>query len=259
MDSTTPAERYAQASHAHADNDQGRLAVLAMCASDLETLRKLLWENGLDRAPDPDGQLGAVAQAVLDSLTGVTATSDSPSTAREAAELFRQALVTTFDPSVHALLTQRLLPLDHLDDVASLDEQASGSAEERASGSTDKHTPDRPADALVADLRRTAADCAVVSELMADEGDLPGALAQVWQADLATFEACLVRTAVAAGDTDLATVDLRWDLARGLVTPPDGSEAFADLVATWRDAFTEAVTSREAAALRAAFPPAPFR
>jgi hypothetical protein len=270
MDSTpSRADRYVEASRSYAGLGDGRLAVLAMCAADTEILQQLLWEHGLDQAPDPPAQLAAVGEAVLGSMADTAG--DTPGetqggiTAPRAVEQFRASMIATFDESVHDLLADRFAPLDHLRGLRVSAAEAAEVGRERLAG--------RTAAQLTADLLHTAGDCAAVAEVMLAEGDGSGALRQLWQADLAAFEAYLLSTAVRAGDNELATVELRWELARGLglAAPQDAevqdsgvqdsgvqdSEAVEDTVAAWRRAFTDVVSTAEAAALQSYFVPVP--
>jgi hypothetical protein len=252
VSAATPAraELFAQASRTLVQQDQALHAVLAQCAADVEVLQQLLWESGLGEAPDPGAQLAAVGEAVLGSLNSTWTDLGPGRTAREAVERFRHALVTTFDESVHAMLTGRLAPLDHLDGVAVAPEEAVSRSRDRLEG--------RSVDHLVADLRTTASDCAAVADVMIGDGDDAGALRQLWQADVASLEAFLIESAAHAGDRTLATVDLRWELGhlRGLQVPADAADLSA-AVEGWRQVMLALVSSAEAEALRASFAPVP--
>ena len=164
----------------------------------------LLLESGLGSAPDPEAQMALVAEAVRSSLLEGADSAGGPATLREAAERARRALLATFDESVHAMLEERLAPLDHLDAL-------NAPAGERARPSPPARRPylpragPRPADGgrgLHGDRHE-----------MARDGDLVGARRQARNADLGSFEAYLVSAALAVGDTALTTVGLRWDLA----------------------------------------------
>ena len=80
---------------------------------------------------------------------------------------------------------------------------------------------------------------AVAAELIA-ANDTEGALHQIYQADLASFEAFLMRVAVDCGDETLATVTLSWDLAaradaeRSFTEFADGA-GLATAVNSWRE------------------------
>lgn len=243
---------YSHASRSYADQGEGRLAVLAQCAADIQVLQQLLWENGIDQSPDPDAQLAAVGEAVSGSLS-LLAAETAGGTAVEMVTRFRHAVVTTFDESVHSLLTERFPPLDHLAGVPVSFEQADDVVVDRLAGRTPT--------ALVADLQATARDCIAVAEVMLEEEDVAGAVRQLWQADLAVFEAYLVHAATRAGDAGLVTVALRWDRARELVPgppeSPESTDAVEQAVVAWRETLVGVVSAVEATALRAAFAPVP--
>jgi hypothetical protein len=186
-----------------------RMAQLAAWAGDVHVLEELLWESGLSQAPDPAAELAAVGESVAAAIEDMArALPDVPVTARAVVEAAREALVQTFDESVHGLL------LDRLGDLAQLDECRPGPGagrETRVAARLDGRTPE----ALAAELRTAAGDCATMAGLL-DAGGEPAAARRLSvQADAAAFEAYLVTAALAAGDESLATVDLRWELAAG--------------------------------------------
>lgn len=244
-------DRFAALSRAYAERGDVRLAVLAMWGSDVEILQRLLWESGLDEAPDPLAQIAAVGEAVLTSLAVTSTGSPEPTTARQTVERSRAAMVATFDESVHAMLAGRYLTLDHLDGLAWQAADAASTAVERRLAGRTPHE-------LVSALRTTAADCMAVTEVMLLEGDTAGAVRQAHQADLAAFEAYLVTAAVRAGDTALASVDLRWDLAATFdLDDRRQPDNFAEAVTTWRERLLGLVGAAEAEALRTTFEPVP--
>ena len=201
---TSTAERYADLSRRQAGEGDVRRAQLAAWAADVHVLEELLWENGLGEAPDPYEQLAAIGEAVASAIEALAGDAPDDLSPREVVELARHAMVTTFDASVHELLEQRLSDLAHLEQVQPLPQAPD--ARDRLAGRTH--------DELVSELRTAAADCMAVAQLMAAEGEPEAALRLARQSDDAAFEAHLVNAAVAAGDTALATVDLRWELAR---------------------------------------------
>jgi len=107
--------KYVALSRSYAARGEGRPALLALWAADVQVLQVLLLESGLGAAPDPEVQMALVAEAVRSSLLEGSASATGPATLREAGERARTALLATFDESVHALLEERLAPLDHLD------------------------------------------------------------------------------------------------------------------------------------------------
>lgn len=244
---TAQMAEYADLSRSYAARGEGRLAQLAVWAADVQALQVLLWESGLGAAPDPDAQLAAVAEAVSGSLDDHTDAPHAPATIRESVERARDAMVTAFDESVHLMLAERFVPLDHLD---TLDAPEPDDAHEARSRRLAGRTPDK----LVADLRQTAGDCMAVAVAMAEDGDLAGATYQARQADLASFEAYLVSAALASGDLALATVDLRWDLAMAVdrEVPLATGDPRGDLT-RFRDRLAAVVGPAEETALRASF------
>ncbi|GAA1156703.1 hypothetical protein [Nocardioides aquiterrae] len=210
-DFTGLSQRYAEAGDL-------RMAQLAAWAADVHTLEELLWENGLGHAPDPGAQLASIGDSVAASVEELARTlPDGPVTARALLDAAREAMVTTFDESVHGLLSDRLGDLEHLDHVEPRD-PATGRTAERLDGRT-------PAE-LAAELRTAAADCATMATLLGVGGEDQAAARLGRQADAAAFEAYLVLAALRSGDHTLATVDLRWDL----VAEQAGRERFASAV-----------------------------
>jgi hypothetical protein len=200
------ADAYHQLSRACALRGDRRNAVLAMWASDVRTLHSLLWESGIGGAPDPAVQLQACAHAVLEGLSARPTAERHDLTPRGLLEAARADLAAVFDPSVHALLEERLRPVDHLDRIAH--DHAPGEVHpplDRLAG--------RSPEQLLVDLRAAATDCVCVAQALAGEGDFDEADRQLWHATLAAFEAYLVTEAIGAGDEHQLTVHLRWELA----------------------------------------------
>lgn len=206
-------ERCATLSRDYAHAGRARLAVLAMWMSDVHALQLLLMENGLHLAPDPAAELAGVGEALSGSLSSTSADDATP---QEVLTRARTAIVATFDESVHVALTRRFLPMDHLnifDGWATL--SGDQTAEQRLGGRTSSQ--------LISQLESTAQDCMAVAAELVAANDTQGALHQIFQADLASFEAFLIRVAVDCGDETLVTVTLSWDLA----AHADAEQAFA--------------------------------
>ena len=246
-------EGYASLSQDYAEAGESRLALLAMWTADVQVLQLLLLESGLDQAPDPSAQLAGVGEAVNRSLTAV---SPDDATPRQLLERSREAMVATFDETVHTMLANRFLPLDHLDAVQ-------GPAGDAADRSLERRLDGRTRDQLAAELEATAHDCVAVAGAMIAAGDRHGALRQMHHADLASFEAFLLGAAMEFGDETLASVDLSWGLAaRAFTESPtqlvDGADV--DIEATvnsWRERLVVFGGWAQAARLRASFLPVP--
>jgi hypothetical protein len=242
---------YAALSRDYLDAGDLRMALLAMWAADVHVLQQLLLENGLDRAPDPAAQLAAVGDAVNSSLGAVSTEGAAP---RQLLERSREAMVAAFDESVHAMLMTRFLSAAHLDAAQGLSVGPAAPAVERRLGG-------RTSDQLVAQLDATAHDCMAVAEAMVLVGDPGAALRQIHHADLASFEAVLLRTAMEAGDENLTSVDLGWELAaRAFTQQPVQPVDSADIGATvtsWRERLVALGGWAHETRLRASFLPVP--
>lgn len=216
---------YVGLSHRYAERGDVRMAQLAAWAADVHTLEELLWENGLGAAPDPGSHLAAVGESVAASLEHVVLP-QGPLTARAVLDAAREAMVTTFDESVHGLLADRFSDLEHLDHVAGPADQPADQPVDQPAERTATRLDGRTPAELAAELRTAAADCAAMATLLGAGGEDQAAARLARQADAAAFEAYLVMAAVRGGDHSLATVDLRWDL----VAEQAGRDRFASAV-----------------------------
>lgn len=244
------AEAYAVLARSYAVGGDIRGAVLATWAADLYALEALLWENGLAAAPDPQDQLRMVAEAVVDSLTAYPDAA-SPASSRALVERARTAMTAAFDSSVHALLAERFMSLDHLDVV---EDRGNPSPAVMAGPDNAKRMDGRSVTELIADLRLTAADCMAVARVMSAAGRMLDAWHHVRLSDAATFEAYLLDAAVRSGDALLATVDLRSDLAASLMAElPDDPDNLAGAVSHWRERVSGVVGLAEGETLLAQF------
>jgi hypothetical protein len=152
-------------------------------------------------------------------------------------------MITTFDESVHGLLS------DRFDDIGQLDTcQPTVGVGRPARGSV--RLSWRSASELAAELRTAAGDCAAMAELLADGGEPEAAQRLAGQSDTAAFEAYLVSAAVRSGDDALATVDLRSDLVAGAA---DGADPAVDR----REQLVAVLGSAERDGLRRTFLTAP--
>lgn len=210
-----PAGEYAGLSRRYAEVGEHRMAQLAAWSADLHVLEELLWSNGLADAPDPAAELALIGETIATTIEAAAAgLADTGPTGRELVEVAREALVTTFDPSVHDLLTERFGDLSHLD---------RGGAERAVDpvDRTEARLAGLSATDLVGELRTAAADCRAMAEQLigGDEPEAGHRMARL--SDAAAFEAHLLTSAIHAGDESLVTVDLRWDLVSDDHPTPD--------------------------------------
>lgn len=205
------ADAYAELARRYAERGRIRQAVLATWFADVCVLQCLLWESGLDQAPDPTAQLNAVGEAVARSLASLTETATSGS-AVELVQAARNLMTAPFDAPARDLLRERFPPVGHLEADGVV--PAPTDDEDRLHG----RTPEQ----LVRELHVTAADCLAVARAMLRADLAEDAMDQARMAHLAVFEGFLVEAAVAAGDTTLTTVSLRWDLAVSVLEQTQG-------------------------------------
>jgi hypothetical protein len=244
-------ERLAELSRRHAGSGDTRAAQLAAWAADVGVLEQLLWDNGLGDAPDPDAQLAAVGAAVADALDETSAGDLEGRTPDEVVELAREALMTTFDDSVHDVLAQAFIPLDHL---------AAPRATLRPARPVDgrRRLGEATAEELVVELLSAAGDCMAVAAELAAVDEHEAAYRMSGQADAASFEAYLVAAASLAGDHELASVELRWSLAEELTRAPyQPGTSLEDAVAARRRQLLALLGSAEQGVLEQTFEPAP--
>ena len=245
-------EGYASLSRDYANAQEPRLALLAMWMADVHLVHLLLLENGLDDSADPSAQLAGVGEAVNGSLAAMALDGVTP---RQFHQQAREAIVATFEEAAHAELLDRFLPMDHLDALPGVAlDSADRAVTQRLDGMTHRE--------LVVALEATAYDCVAVARAMLGRGDLEGALHQMHHADVATFEAVLLRTALELGDKTLASVDLGWDLAARAFaerpTPAADSFDLATTVRAWREQLVLFGGWTHVARLQAAFLPVPI-
>lgn len=212
---TTTARELGDLSRRYAEAGDPRMAQLAGWAADVHVLEELLWSNGLGQAPDPAAELAAIGASVAASIEAAAATlGDTGPTGREVVEIARQALVATFDPSVHQLLT------DRFDDLAHLDRGPGAGAIDADARTAARLAGLDPAE-LVAELRIAAADCRAMAQMLVGGDDHEAGRRLARQSEAAAFEAHLVTSAIRGGDDALVTVDLRWDLVAGEDPTPE--------------------------------------
>jgi hypothetical protein len=216
----TVPERLVRIAGRYVEDGDVRRAQLACWAADVYVLEELLWENGLAEALDPVAQLAAVGESVATALESLAEGVTGAVAPRAVVEAARYAMVSTFDESVHEVLLEQMPSLDALD---ACDPAAAPRGHRSVDHDLD-HDHDHDtgrlgelsASELVSELRQAAMDCLHVREVMEVEGEVTAADRMTHQADVATFEAYLIAAAIHAGDHRLASVDLRWELAREL-------------------------------------------
>jgi hypothetical protein len=242
-DATAKIGIYQQLSHRYAAQADSFHAVMSAWAADLYVVQALLWERGLKASPRPDSQFFTVGAAVSRALAQGAAAQGAPSSARQPVEAARKRLMAVFDPTVHGLLADRFIALDHLDELPHPAPAAGVQASRtRLAG--------RSVTDLVAELQMTAKDCSVIASELRSVGRDEDALRQAYISDMASFEAYLLEAANRIDDTSLVTVDLRWSAATAAISALPGLPAdVVAAVAVIRDQLSSVLGPIEAARL----------
>ncbi|WP_166139099.1 hypothetical protein [Nocardioides ochotonae] len=228
-------------------------AVLTTWAVEIHGLEEVLWDQGLQVASDPHAELAAVGAAVARSMEAAADRVSGDVTAREIVQIARDALLGTVDAAVRELVVEGFQRLDHLIDLPASQARRNGHAVERLE--------ERTAEQLVVELLGAAGDCMAVARELLVEHEYEAAARMARQADVATFEAYLVAAASLAGEDDLGSVQLRWDLARDLVPRSSetitGAEMLAQAVREQREQLVALLGSAEQGVLLQTFESAP--
>lgn len=228
-------------------------ALLATWAAEVHGLEELWWDQGLQVALDPHSELAAVGSAVARAMETAAEQVSGELTAHEVMDLAREALLAAIEPRMRGLLADRLVCVDHLVGLPPVQARRNGHAAARLEEST--------AEELVVELLGAAGDCMAVARELAVEREHEAAARMARQADVATFEAYLVAAASLAGEDDLGSVQVRWDLARDLAPRPSATvtsdELLVQAVHEQREQLVGLLGSAERAVLLQTFEAAP--
>ncbi len=206
-DAAAKTAMYARLSRNAAAAGDSQLAVSAAWAADIHAVQALLWERARDSDAEPYERFFAVGTAVgaaLDPADAPPGTGEKPRTARGVIVAARRQLLGAFDPPAALLISARLIAVDHLAALPAPGPQVpaqAGSLASRLSGSD--------VVAAVEELWTAAADCRVVARAFAAEGLGRDAVRQAQLGEIAAFEAYLLDSSLAVGDTELLCADLR--------------------------------------------------
>jgi hypothetical protein len=216
---------YADLSHTYAAAGNAFAAVHAAFAADAQTIQVVMWERVMVASPNPDEKFREVADTVANALAAYAANPTPAATAREAVEGARAAMLRAFSVAAADMISEYLLPLDHLDTLPFPDPAVGAHTVQTRTGG--EH-PEKVAKTRL----RAAHDCMVMAVALNSEGRLDEAMQQAWASDWATLEAYLLEAALRVGDYALMTVEMRWLLASEAVAqiealPTDFNRAVA--------------------------------
>lgn len=195
-------------------------ALLTTWAVEMHRLEEVAWESGLQLAADPHAEMAAIGEAVARAVEAIADEVEFDLAPDGVVHLAREAMVDAVDESLHEAVLDGFFRLDHLIEAVPTQGRRNGHAAERLE--------ERTAEQLVVELLGAAGDCMAVARELVVEEEYDAAVRLARQADVATFEAFLVAAASLAGDDELGSVQLRWDLARDLAP---GDSASVDGVA----------------------------
>lgn len=226
--------------------EQGDIAnaVLSSWAADVATAQAVAWERIVVVTHSPltpffalGDRLARALREELEQGRGAYAS------ARDLVEGMRVRLLDSVDADLADDIATRFAPLDHL---ASFEAPSS----ERLKESGKFRLGGLPAGTFIAQRRSDAQSR--MRDALADRvrGDINGAIAAAYEADMLTLEAYLVESALAIGDTQMLTVQVRWDLAVAALTRLAGvPDDFGKAVSVVRQTLVASVGSGDGARL----------
>jgi hypothetical protein len=229
---------------AYAERGDVANAVLCTWAADVATAQAVAWERIVVVTHSPQTPFFALgdrlARAFRESLeTG----SGAFASARDLIDSMRARLLDAVDADLADDIGARLGALDHLSSFeAPTTDRLRECGISRLGG--------LPAAVFVAQRRSDAQ--VRMRDALADRvrGDTSGAISAAYEADMLTLEAYLVESALAIGDLDMLTVQVRWDLAVAALTRLAGvPDDFSQAVSVVRQTLVASVGSGDGARL----------
>lgn len=206
--------------------------------ADVNMLQAVMWERIIAAARAPQRQFFQVAEAIVSGLHSPLAELDD---AAQAATLgrcvayVRERMSTAFDDDLAREMARRWPDIAYLEAVPSV------SAEDVAAAVSARLLGLSPSD-FVSRRRSEAAAAMLEAQTHRVRGEIPEAIQSAYQGDFTALEAYLVDSAVAAGDRDLLTVTIRWDLAVHAVSEVAGlPDDFSRAVSVIRTAIVSGV------------------
>jgi hypothetical protein len=222
------------ASHRHASAGDSVGALACALGADVASLQAVLWERLNIASSAPQRRYFQAAE----SLTAALGTADLPldsGSAAEALRAARQAMSEQFDEAISSDVADRWPDLAYLEQLAGPTADDVRSARERRLDGLE------PVDFI--ETRRAAADLTMrEAQESRIRADVAGAVRSAYQADFLRLESYLVESALAAGDVDLFTVMIRWELVASAFSELSGlPDEFGAAVSVIRRTFAGAL------------------
>ncbi|MEY4136003.1 MAG: hypothetical protein RL205_131 [Actinomycetota bacterium] len=226
--------------------EQGDIANAVLCtwAADVATAQAVAWERIVVVTHSPQTPFFALGDRIARALReGLDEGSGAYASASELVQSMRERMLTAVDADLADDIGTRFSSLDHLSSFeAPLPERLREAGYSRLGAL-------RPGDFVT---QRRADAQARMRDALAQRvrGDITGAISSAYEADMLTLEAYLVESALAIGDTQLLTVQVRWDLAVAALTRLAGvPEDFGQAVSVVRQTLVASIGSGDGARL----------
>lgn len=232
-----------------ADSGDAKGALATAWGSDVFAAQGVLWERILGAAAATRRQMYRAADALFAGLRAEALGSEQAcSTCADVIELARARLLAECDVTLQAAISGAWTDIAYLGVLpAPALEDLQAAAAVRLEGMSPE--------SFVLARRRAAEQAMADAQALRVRGDASGALQIAYDADFLAFEAYLVESAVAAGDSVLQTVTVRWELASAAIAALPGlPEAFVAGVEHIRIALCSGLADADASRLIASLP-----
>lgn len=175
------------------------MAMLLQWATDIAVLQSVAWERIVVVTHTPQTPLFALGDKLMRGFPQAQANEQD---AHALIERMREVTLAVVDDDLAGDVSARWADISYLQGL----EPITGSVRERRMG---EESPEAFLEhrAVEAQARMQVASQARI------RGDVVEAITAAYEADMLTFEAYLVESAIAIGDEELATVGVRWELA----------------------------------------------
>lgn len=216
-----------------ADSADAASAVACAWGADVYAAQAVLWERIMIAASSPQRQFFRVADALVSGLQ-VSEPSGGQSSAATQVETSRRALLEACDPDLRDGMRASWSDIGYLAGVpATTASDLEDSVARRLGG--------RSPEAFVTQRRLEATESMATAQALRIKGEGVPAIQAAYDGDLSALEAYLVESAVAAGDTHLLTVTVRWSspstrCPRSPACPRASSPPSAASATRWRPA-----------------------